>query len=191
MGQFDASHGGAHPSGRERSSDVARLEVRDPQRVAVRDADHAVGGRHGRGASRRCSAASRRWLAPRQEDICYATQNRQDAVKELVANCDVLVVVGSLSSSNSNRLREIAEKIGKAGYLVDGPDDLRPEWFEGKATVGVTAGASAPEVLVQQVVARLREWGGRAPRKSPGARRTWCSRCRGSCGRCVRRPAGT
>ena len=91
-------------------------------------------------------------LTPRKEDICYATQNRQDAVKKLVENCDVVVVVGSQSSSNSNRLREIAEKAGKPGYLVDGPDDLRAEWFAGKQSVGVTAGASAPELLVQRVV---------------------------------------
>ncbi len=97
---------------------------------------------------------------PRKEDICYATQNRQDAVKQLVAQCDVIVVVGSRSSSNSNRLREIATTRGIPGYLVDGADDLRREWFEGKQAVGVTAGASAPETLVQQVVARLREWGG-------------------------------
>jgi 4-hydroxy-3-methylbut-2-enyl diphosphate reductase len=98
--------------------------------------------------------------SPRKEDICYATQNRQDAVKKLVRDCDVVVVVGSQSSSNSNRLREIAEKADIPGYLVDGPDDLQPAWFEGKQAVGVTAGASAPELLVQRVVARLREWGG-------------------------------
>jgi len=99
-------------------------------------------------------------VSPRTEDICYATQNRQDAVKQLVAVCDVLIVVGSQSSSNSNRLREIAEKRGVAGYLVDGADDLRREWFDGARAVGVTAGASAPEILVQQVIGRLREWGG-------------------------------
>ena len=105
---------------------------------------------------------------PRKEDICYATQNRQDAVKKLVAACDVMVVVGSATSSNSNRLREIAEKAGMPGYLVDGPEDLRPEWFEGKSTVGVTAGASAPELLVQRVVARLREWGGQGAAEVEG-----------------------
>jgi 4-hydroxy-3-methylbut-2-enyl diphosphate reductase len=97
---------------------------------------------------------------PRKEDICYATQNRQDAVKRLVETCDVVIVVGSRTSSNSNRLREIAEKAGIAGHLVDGPQDLRREWFDGKTCVGVTAGASAPEVLVERVVERLREWGG-------------------------------
>ena len=107
-------------------------------------------------------------MTPRKEDICYATQNRQDAVKTLVANCDVVVVVGSQSSSNSNRLREIAEKAGIPGYLVDGPDDLERDWFEGRRVVGVTAGASAPELLVQRVVARLREWGGQGAEEIVG-----------------------
>jgi 4-hydroxy-3-methylbut-2-enyl diphosphate reductase len=106
--------------------------------------------------------------SPRREDICYATQNRQDAVKELVRQCDVIVVVGSRTSSNSNRLREIALKAGVPGYMVDCPDDLRPEWFAGKQAVGVTAGASAPEVLVRQVVERLREWGGELPEELHG-----------------------
>jgi 4-hydroxy-3-methylbut-2-enyl diphosphate reductase len=106
--------------------------------------------------------------APRVEDICYATQNRQDAVKKLLTQCDVLVVVGSKSSSNSNRLRELADRAGIAGYLVDGPDDLRREWFDGRRAVGVTAGASAPELLVQQVVQRLREWGGSEPQELVG-----------------------
>jgi 4-hydroxy-3-methylbut-2-enyl diphosphate reductase len=97
---------------------------------------------------------------PRKEDICYATQNRQDAVKSLVVRCDIVLVVGSPASSNSNRLREIAEKAGIPGYLVDGPEDLHREWFDGKVCVGVTAGASAPELLVERVVSRLREWGG-------------------------------
>ncbi len=101
--------------------------------------------------------------SPRKEDICYATQNRQDAVKRLAERCDIILVVGSPTSSNSNRLREIAEKAGIPGYLVDGPDDLQQEWFEGKQVVGVTAGASAPEVLVERVVGRIREWGGAAP----------------------------
>lgn len=102
--------------------------------------------------------------APRIEDICYATQNRQDAVKRLLQSCDVLIVVGSTTSSNSNRLRELADRAGIPGYLVDGADNLQREWFEGRSAVGVTAGASAPEVLVQQVVARLQEWGGEPPR---------------------------
>jgi 4-hydroxy-3-methylbut-2-enyl diphosphate reductase len=106
--------------------------------------------------------------APRVEDICYATQNRQDAVKKLLTECDVLVVVGSSASSNSNRLRELADRAGIPGYLVDGPQNLRREWFEGRKAVGVTAGASAPELLVQQVVQKLTSWGGEEPRQIVG-----------------------
>ena len=97
---------------------------------------------------------------PRKDDICYATQNRQDAVRELAAQVDLFIVVGSRNSSNSNRLRELAERLGTTAYLVDDADQLQAEWFQGVATVGVTAGASAPEVLVQQVVARLQVIGG-------------------------------
>ncbi|MDP9011106.1 MAG: 4-hydroxy-3-methylbut-2-enyl diphosphate reductase, partial [Pseudomonadota bacterium] len=98
--------------------------------------------------------------SPVKEDICYATQNRQDAVKDLIGRCDVLVVVGSKSSSNSNRLREMADKAGIPGFLIDGPEFLDRAWFGDAMTVGVTAGASAPEVLVQGVIAQLKQWGG-------------------------------
>lgn len=97
---------------------------------------------------------------PRKDDICYATQNRQDAVRELAAQVDLFIVVGSRNSSNSNRLRELAERLGTTAHLVDDADQLQAAWFQGVATVGVTAGASAPEVLVQQVVARLQAIGG-------------------------------
>ncbi|MGE4070935.1 MAG: 4-hydroxy-3-methylbut-2-enyl diphosphate reductase [Lysobacterales bacterium] len=96
---------------------------------------------------------------PRHDDICYATQNRQDAVRELAQQCDCVLVVGSPNSSNSNRLRELAERFGVPAHLIDGADDIRPEWLVGVARVGVTAGASAPEGLVQGVVARLRQLG--------------------------------
>jgi 4-hydroxy-3-methylbut-2-enyl diphosphate reductase len=99
-------------------------------------------------------------LGPRHDDICYATQNRQDAVRELAAKADLVLVVGSANSSNSNRLRELAQKQGVRSYLIDGPEDIRSEWLEGVACVGVTAGASAPESLVQAVVARLQAEGG-------------------------------
>ncbi|HZP65240.1 MAG TPA: 4-hydroxy-3-methylbut-2-enyl diphosphate reductase [Rudaea sp.] len=99
-------------------------------------------------------------LGPRHDDICYATQNRQDAVRKLGQQCDLVLVVGSPNSSNSNRLRELAEKQGVPAYLVDGAEDIDRRWLEGRQRVGITAGASAPEELVQGVVARLREWGG-------------------------------
>jgi 4-hydroxy-3-methylbut-2-en-1-yl diphosphate reductase len=105
---------------------------------------------------------------PKKQDICYATQNRQDAVKVLAPGVDVVVVVGSPTSSNSNRLRELAERLGTAAYMVDSAEDLQPEWFHGQSRVGLTAGASAPDVLVQQVIARLRELGAVAVRKMEG-----------------------
>ena len=158
MGQFDDSQGGRMLLV-ETLEDVARLEVRDPDKLAfVTQTTLSMDD-----TARMVDALRARFpslVSPRREDICYATQNRQDAVKGLVERCQVLIVLGSVTSSNSNRLREIAESRGLRGYLVDGPEDLRPEWFEGVRAVGVTAGASAPEVLVQAVVERLREWGG-------------------------------
>jgi 4-hydroxy-3-methylbut-2-enyl diphosphate reductase len=109
---------------------------------------------------------------PKQQDICYATQNRQDAVKVLAPTVDVVVVVGSPTSSNSNRLRELAQRLGTSAYMVDEPDDLRPEWFEGRARVGLTAGASAPDILVQQVIERLRALGAVSVRKLAGVEET-------------------
>ena len=165
-GQFDESLGGRIYLV-ETPEDAARLEVRDPARLAfVTQTTLSVDD-----TARIVEALKARFpglASPRKEDICYATQNRQDAVKELVAICDVLVVVGSRSSSNSNRLREIAAKRGVAGYLVDGADDLKREWFDGAQAVGVTAGASAPEILVQQVVTRLQQWGGEPAVEVPG-----------------------
>ena len=105
---------------------------------------------------------------PKKEDICYATQNRQDAVKRLLENCDLILVVGSQASSNSTRLKEIAEKQGIAAYLIDNAAEIRSSWLTGKKSVGVAAGASAPEVLVEQVVEKLIEWGGHAVNEVPG-----------------------
>jgi len=166
MGRYDTSNGGRiylveHPE------DVARLQVRDPGHLAfvtqttlsVDDTALVIDALRVRFP---------KLAGPRKEDICYATQNRQDAVKSLVRRCDIVLVVGSPSSSNSNRLREIAQKAGIPGYLIDGPEDLRREWFDGKTRVGVTAGASAPDVLVKRVVERLREWGGRAAEEISG-----------------------
>jgi 4-hydroxy-3-methylbut-2-enyl diphosphate reductase len=161
MGQFDTQFGGRIVLV-ETPEDVERLHIEDPARLAfVTQTTLSVDD-----TQRVVEALRRRFptlTTPRKEDICYATQNRQDAVKRLVERCDIILVVGSPSSSNSNRLREIAEKAGIPGYLIDGPEDLKREWFENKRVVGVTAGASAPEVLVERVVARLREWGGQAP----------------------------
>jgi len=158
MGQFDAANGG-RISLVEDVADVECLEVRDPSRVGV-VTQTTLSVDDTADVLEALKSRFPTLTTPRKEDICYATQNRQDAVKTLVSRCDVVVVVGSQASSNSNRLREIAEKAGIPGYLVDGPDDLERDWFEGKECVGVTAGASAPELLVQRVVARLREWGG-------------------------------
>ena len=161
MGQFDSSFGGRIVLV-ETPEDVQHIDVHDPSRLAfVTQTTLSVDD-----TQRVVNALKQRFpelASPRKEDICYATQNRQDAVKQLAERCDLILVVGSPTSSNSNRLREIAEKAGIPGYLVDGPEDLRREWFDGRKVVGVTAGASAPEVLVERVVARIREWGGQAP----------------------------
>jgi 4-hydroxy-3-methylbut-2-enyl diphosphate reductase len=105
---------------------------------------------------------------PKKQDICYATQNRQDAVKVLAPQVDVVVVVGSPTSSNSNRLRELAERLGTPAHMVDAAGDLQAEWFEGRKRVGLTAGASAPDILVQQVIERLRALGAISVRRLPG-----------------------
>ena len=166
MGQFDTGEGGRiHLV--ESPQDVSHLAVRDPASLAlVTQTTLSVDD-----TALVVAALRERFpelVTPRKEDICYATQNRQDAVKKLTEECDVLIVVGSPTSSNSNRLREIAGTRGIPGYLVDGPDDLDKAWFEGVSAVGVTAGASAPEVLVSRVVARLREWGGELPTEVRG-----------------------
>lgn len=106
--------------------------------------------------------------APRKDDICYATQNRQDAVKELAARCQVVLVVGSPNSSNSNRLRELAERLGATAHLIDNAGEMQKDWFAGVDTVGVTAGASAPEVLIQEVLDTLQSWGGEKPEELSG-----------------------
>jgi 4-hydroxy-3-methylbut-2-en-1-yl diphosphate reductase len=166
MGRFDASSGGKiHLV--ESVADVGHLSPRDPARLAfVTQTTLSVDD-----TAAIVDALRKRFptlATPRKEDICYATQNRQDAVKKLLEQCDVLLVVGSRTSSNSNRLRELADRAGIPGYLIDGPDDLREEWFTGKTAVGVTAGASAPELLVRQVIERLQSWGGQAPREVIG-----------------------
>jgi len=170
MGRFDGGTGGKiHLV--ETPADVDQLDIRDPERLAfvtqttlsMDDTADVI------------DALRARFPAiqgPRKDDICYATQNRQDAVKQLARYCDVVLVVGSANSSNSNRLKEVAERGGARAYLIDNAADIRPEWLAGCRTVGVTAGASAPEILVEQVIARLRELGGEAPRENGEHRET-------------------
>jgi len=166
MGQFDTAHGGRMYLV-ETAEQVAELVVEDPEHLAfvtqttlsVDDTVTIVDA---------LRARFPKLKAPVKEDICYATQNRQDAVKGIIDRCDVLVVVGSASSSNSNRLRELAEKSGKRGYLVDGPEHLSRDWFSADLTVGLTAGASAPEILVQGVLKQLIAWGGKVVDEVPG-----------------------
>lgn len=105
---------------------------------------------------------------PRKDDICYATQNRQDAVKQLASQCEVVLVVGSPNSSNSNRLRELAERMGKKSYLIDNATQMQQHWFDNVQMVGVTAGASAPEILIQEVISQLQQWGGKMPNELDG-----------------------
>jgi len=148
-------------------ADVQRVQVKNPHRLAVvTQTTLSVDD-----AAEILEAVKVRFplvREPKKQDICYATQNRQDAVKMLAPQVDVVIVVGSQTSSNSNRLREVAQRLNTPAYLVDSEEDLQPEWFEGKVRVGLTAGASAPEVLVQAVVVRLREFGAVSVRKLPG-----------------------
>ncbi|MCZ8236162.1 MAG: 4-hydroxy-3-methylbut-2-enyl diphosphate reductase [Inhella sp.] len=151
----------------EDEADVERVQLRQQEKLAVvtqttLSVDDAADILH---AVRRRFPQVRE---PKQQDICYATQNRQDAVKVLAPQVDVVVVVGSPTSSNSNRLRELAERLGTPAYMIDGAEFLEPAWFEGRPRVGLTAGASAPEVLVEAVIARLRELGATSVRKLPG-----------------------
>jgi 4-hydroxy-3-methylbut-2-enyl diphosphate reductase len=166
MGQFDTGSGGSiHLV--EKPADVAELKLKDPAHSAfVTQTTLSMDD-----TARVIDALRARFPAihgPRKDDICYATQNRQDAVKKLARQCQVLLVVGSRNSSNSNRLREIGEAEGATAYLIDGPEDMQQAWFEAKQAVGVTAGASAPEVLVQQVVEQLKLWGGLTARETQG-----------------------
>ena len=153
LGRYDRS-GGGEMHLVESVEDVERLQVRDAGRLAyVTQTTLSVDD-----TARIVEALRARFPAirgPRKDDICYATQNRQDAVRRLAEDCDLVLVVGSRNSSNSNRLRELAEQRGVAAHLIDDAGEIDPAWLEGRACVGVTAGASAPEVLVRNVVARL------------------------------------
>lgn len=161
MGQYDASNGGAIYLV-ETPEDVAKLEVKDPSRLAfvtqttlsMDDTSVVID------ALREHFPQIR---GPKKDDICYATQNRQDAVKTLAAECELVLVVGSVNSSNSNRLRELAERMGAKAYLIDNALEIQCGWLDGVSAVGITAGASAPEVLVNDVIQRLIEEGGQSP----------------------------
>lgn len=157
LGQYDNPAGGIYLI--ENEEDVAHLQIKNSTYLAyvtqtTLSVDDTV---------RIINALKARFpsiMDPKKDDICYATQNRQDAVKILAEQADVVLVVGSVTSSNSNRLREVAERLGRPAYLIDSADDIQQEWLRGKNNVGVTAGASAPEILVTQVITRLQEWGG-------------------------------
>ena len=161
MGQYDARAGGAIYLV-EDEAQVAALQVRNPDKLSyVTQTTLSVDD-----TARVIDSLRRRFpqiRGPRKDDICYATQNRQDAVKQLAASCDLMLVVGSPNSSNSNRLRELAERMGAEAHLLDSADDIDPGWLEGKSRIGVTAGASAPEVLVREVLDGLCELGADAP----------------------------
>ncbi len=151
----------------ENVDDVARLAVRDESRLAyVTQTTLSVDD--ARAIVHALEARFPAITGPKKDDICYATQNRQDAVKQMTGQCDLVIVVGSPNSSNSNRLREVARNRGIEAYLVNSAVEIRPEWLAGKRHIGVTAGASAPEILVSEVVARLRESGGEAVTETIG-----------------------
>ncbi|ELR66184.1 4-hydroxy-3-methylbut-2-enyl diphosphate reductase [Photobacterium marinum] len=157
MGQYTSEEGGMYLV--ERPEDVEKLKVKDPSNLhyvsqttlSVDETADVIA---------KLREVFPEIQGPRKDDICYATQNRQDAVREMAKSVDVVIVVGSKNSSNSNRLRELAEKLGTPGCLTDCPEDIQPEWFEGKAKVGITAGASAPEELVNQIIERIRQLSG-------------------------------
>ncbi len=151
------------------TDDVDQLKISSPEKIAfvtqttlsIDDTDQVI------------QSLKQRFphiTGPRKKDICYATQNRQDAVKELARRCDLVLVVGSPNSSNSNRLREIAEKHDTPAYLIDGPDDINKAWLNQATRIGLTAGASAPEILVENVIAKLKEWGAKETIETSGKR---------------------
>ncbi|NHN39296.1 4-hydroxy-3-methylbut-2-enyl diphosphate reductase [Pseudomaricurvus alcaniphilus] len=166
MGQYDTRSGGAIYLV-EDEADVGRLQVNNPQQLfyvtqttlSMDDTARVIDALRAKFPSIQ---------GPRKDDICYATQNRQDAVKQLALENDLVLVVGSPNSSNSNRLKELAERCGSAAYLIDGAGDIQPHWLQGKHSIGITAGASAPEVLVQAVVDKLVKLGALPAREAAG-----------------------
>lgn len=165
MGQYENPEGGMYLV--ETPEDVARLKVKNPDYLCfVTQTTLSVDE-----TSDVIDALRKHFpkiQGPRKDDICYATQNRQDAVREMAGLVDAMLVVGSRNSSNSNRLRELAEKVGARAYLIDDASMIESPWLEGVERIGVTAGASAPDVLVQNVIARLRELGGKIVTEHPG-----------------------
>jgi 4-hydroxy-3-methylbut-2-enyl diphosphate reductase len=165
MGQYSSAEGGIYLV--ESIEDVAKLEVKNPNdlyycsqtTLSVDDTADVITA---------LREKFPRIDGPRKDDICYATQNRQDSVRELASECDVLLVVGAQNSSNSNRLRELAEKMGAKAYLIADANCIQKEWLDSVSEIGVTAGASAPEVLVQGVVDRLMSWGAVQSTERPG-----------------------
>lgn len=170
MGQYNNKNGGEIYLV-EDENDVEKLQVKNPAALAyVTQTTLSMDD-----TAKVIDALRQRFpdiQGPRKNDICYATTNRQDAVRQLALECELVLVVGSPTSSNSNRLRELAERCGTEAYLIDGPDDIRCEWLENKSSIGITAGASAPEVLVQQVIERLCAHGASAPEELPGTLET-------------------
>lgn len=168
MGQFDRSNGGEMYLV-EGVEDVAKLHINNPSRLA-----YVTQTTLSMDDTRQIIDALRERFeeisGPRKDDICYATQNRQDAVKQLALEADLVLVVGSENSSNSNRLRELAERCGAEAYLIESAQHISPQWLDGKRCVGVTAGASAPEVLVSEVIEYLASQGAKDPRQASGVR---------------------
>lgn len=169
MGQYDNPAGGIYLV--EDEQGVEELVIKNPERLAyVTQTTLSMDD-----TAQVIQALRRRFPkihGAKREDICYATQNRQEAVKSLAEKSQAVIVVGSITSSNSNRLKELAERLGRPAYLIDGADEINPAWLEGIETVGVTAGASAPEVLVQQVIVRLRQLGGTSVEELAGRQET-------------------
>lgn len=166
MGQYDSRNGGAIYLV-EDEKDVATLQVEQPERLAfVTQTTLSMDD-----TARVIDALRARFPAidgPRKDDICYATQNRQDAVKQLASACDLVLVVGSPNSSNSNRLRELSERMGTPAYLIDGADEIQSQWLEGVKHIGITAGASAPDILVRQVIRHLHGLGAQGEEELAG-----------------------
>ena len=166
MGQYDLSHGGMMYLV-ETVDDVQQLAVKNPNQLfyvtqttlSMDDTAIVIAALRDKFPNIR---------GPKKDDICYATQNRQDAVRELAQQCDLLLVVGSSTSSNSNRLRELAERLGADAYLIDSATDIDPQWLVDKAAIGVSAGASAPEILVDEVLAYLQSLGASEPQQQVG-----------------------